>query len=133
MWHISSRYGTAVRDTLLKAFGSADSARQRPIKMHFTFVTLIFQLFAALVLADEDTRPGSEQVLYSLDNDPAGNYLLSFLISNKNGTLSSGVRTSTGGYGLALLNVSPPDSVHVAGNVMNTISFILLWFSESGH
>lgn len=90
--------------------------------MRFALIVFASQLFAALALSAE-ARVGSDRFLYLLDNDPAGNFILSFSISSTNGTLSSGVRTSTGGYGINLLVISPQDSVHISGNVRSVLLF----------
>jgi hypothetical protein len=90
--------------------------------MRFT-LAFACQLVAVLALPAE-TYVGGQRVLYIQDNDPSGNSILAHQISNTDGTLSSGVRTSTGGYGLDLLIVASQDSVVVSGNVWNVISFL---------
>ncbi|KAL8791765.1 MAG: hypothetical protein Q9195_005641 [Heterodermia aff. obscurata] len=60
-----------------------------------------------------------ERTLYFLDNDPAGNELISLQIDAVDGTLSSPVRTSTGGNGLAGLVAISQDSVVVSENVQH--------------
>lgn len=91
-------------------------------KMRFT-LAFACQLVAVLALPAA-THVGSKRVIYIQDNDPSGNSILAAQISNTDGTLSSGVRTSTGGKGLPLLIVASQDSVIVSGNVRNVISFL---------
>ena len=54
---------------------------------------------------------------YFQDNDPAGTAIIALQISDNNGTLSSPVRTLTGGKGLAGLVAISDDSVSIAHNV----------------
>lgn len=54
---------------------------------------------------------------YFLDNDPNGNFIIALKISPDDGTLSSPVRISTGGTGLAGLVAISQDSVVVSENV----------------
>ena len=58
-----------------------------------------------------------KRTAYFLDNDAAGNKLVSLKIDAVDGTLSSPVSTSTGGNGLAGLVAISQDSVVVSGNV----------------
>jgi hypothetical protein len=84
-------------------------------------------LSAVLAIPTAESVYSSDRVLYFLDNDPAGNSIVSVKISDRDGTLSSPVRTSTGGNGLPDLIAVSEDSVVVSGNVCN--SFYLPLFS----
>jgi hypothetical protein len=86
-------------------------------------VAFVCQLAIALALP-ADNFVGSERVLYIQDNDSSGNSIVSAKISNTDGTLSSGVRTSTGGNGLDLLVAASQDSVVVSGNVRVAVAFL---------
>ncbi|KAL8724763.1 MAG: hypothetical protein Q9181_006686 [Wetmoreana brouardii] len=57
---------------------------------------------------------------YFQDNDPAGNSIVALDIEPRNGTLSSPVRTSTGGKGLAGLGAVSQDSVVVSEDYLLT-------------
>ncbi|PMD50006.1 uncharacterized protein K444DRAFT_505672, partial [Hyaloscypha bicolor E] len=59
---------------------------------------------------------------YFLDNDAAGNSIVSAQISNRDGTLSSAVKTPTGGNGLPQLAAVSQDSVVVSGNYLFNIN-----------
>lgn len=61
-----------------------------------------------------DTTP---RAAYFLDNDPAGDFIVSLKISIADGTLSSPVRTSTVCNGLAGLVAVSQDSVVVSNDV----------------
>ena len=58
-----------------------------------------------------------QRVAYFQDNDPAGAAIIALRISESDGTLSSPVRTLTGGKGLAGLIAISDDSVTVADDV----------------
>jgi hypothetical protein len=62
-------------------------------------------------------QDSKNRAAYFLENDPTGNYIVALKISDEDGTLSSPVRTSTAGNGLAGLAVPSQDSVVVSGNV----------------
>lgn len=68
---------------------------------------------AFAIRGPQDSR---NRATYFLENDPAGNSIISLKIS-EDGTLSSPVRTSTGGNGLSGLAVPSQDSIVVSGNV----------------
>jgi hypothetical protein len=72
---------------------------------------------SAVLAAPTEYLQNSNRALYFLDNDPSGNSIVSVMISNKDGTLSSPVRTPTGGKGLAQLVAVSQDSVVVSDNV----------------
>jgi hypothetical protein len=77
----------------------------------------VFLLVLQLLVATADIAVGGGRVLYFLDNDQAGNSIVSLQISDSDGTLSSPVRTLTGGKGLPLLFGPSQDGVVVSGNV----------------
>ena len=85
--------------------------------------SLYFRLFVVIPLGFAWAYPfpgphdSSNRALYFLDNDPAGNYLVSLKISDDDGTLSSPVRTATGGSGLSGVAVPSQDSIVVSDNV----------------
>ena len=79
-------------------------------------ILLASQLSAVLALPTESLL-NNNRVLYFLDNDTAGNSIVSVKISEQDGTLSSPVRTATGGNGLPQLAAVSQDSVTVSGNV----------------
>lgn len=62
-------------------------------------------------------RNENNRAAYFLDNDPAGNFIIALKISPEDGTLSSPVRTSTAGTGLAGLVGVSQDSVVVTEDV----------------
>jgi len=62
-------------------------------------------------------RNDNNRVIYFQENDPAGNAIVALKRSNNDGTLSSPVRTSTNGKGLAALFGPSQDSVVVYDNV----------------
>lgn len=62
-------------------------------------------------------RKGHERAAYFLDSDTSGNKLISLKISHDDGTLSSPVRTPTGGKGLSDIVAVSSDSIVVSGNV----------------
>ena len=64
-------------------------------------------------------RDGGNRAAYFLDNDEAGNQLISLKIDH-NGALSSPVRTATGGNGLTGLLAVSQDSVVVGDNVWHS-------------
>ena len=80
-----------------------------------TFLLLGVGLAQASSLAYPRQR--SKRAAYFLDNDESGNQLISLKVDSKDGTLSSPVRTSTGGTGLPNLIAVSQDSVVVSGNV----------------
>ena len=65
----------------------------------------------------DDSFYGQNRAAYFQDNDSAGNSLVALQISERDGTLSNPVRTSTGGKGLAGLVAVSQDSVVVGGDV----------------
>ena len=77
--------------------------------------TVSFSLSSAV------TRPRdlSHRTLYFQDNDPAGNAIIALKISQEDGTLSSPVKTPTGGKGLAGLVAISQDSVVVYNDVFH--------------
>jgi len=70
-------------------------------------------------------RNENNRAAYFLDNDPTGNFIISLKISPEDGTLSSPVRTSTAGTGLAGLAVVSQDSVVVSEDVCASKSLIV--------
>ena len=68
-------------------------------------------------------RDSPSRVAYFQDNDPAGSSIVALHISNTNGTLSSSVKTPTGGKGLAGLIAISQDAVTVSGNVIASAVF----------
>jgi hypothetical protein len=84
--------------------------------------SLYFKLLLATPLGIASAFPfrgpqdSRNRAAYFLENDPSGNSIVSLKIS-EDGTLSSPVRTSTGGSGLSGLVVPSQDSVVVSGNV----------------
>jgi len=83
----------------------------------FTSFLLGCQLSAVLALPMAESLFGINRVLYFLDNDPAGNSVVSAQISDRDGTLSSPVKIATGGKGLPQLAAVSQGSVLVSGNV----------------
>jgi hypothetical protein len=83
----------------------------------YTSFLLGCQLSAILALPVAKSSLGINRVLYFLDNDAAGNSIVSAQISDQDGTLSSAVKTPTGGNGLPQLAAVSQDSVVVSGNV----------------
>lgn len=65
------------------------------------------------------------RVAYFQDNDPNGNFIVALKIDENDGTVSSPVRTSTGGKGLAGLVAISQDSVVVWQDVNSFDSFVL--------
>jgi hypothetical protein len=84
--------------------------------------SLYFKFFFTLIVGVVSAFPfrgspySSNRVAYFLENDPAGNYIVSLKIS-EDGTLDTPVRTSTGGNGLSGLVVPSQDSVVVSDSV----------------
>lgn len=66
-------------------------------------------------------RSDTKRAAYFLDNDAAGNQLISLKINADDGTLSSLVRTPTDGKGLAGLIAVSQDSVITSGNVRSNL------------
>ncbi|KAI4244237.1 MAG: hypothetical protein LQ352_006883 [Teloschistes flavicans] len=73
------------------------------------------------------------RVAYFQDNDPNGNFIVALKIDENDGTVSSPVRTSTGGKGLAGLVAISQDSVVVWQDLLlttnsgdNTLSMLLI-------
>lgn len=62
---------------------------------------------------------------YFQDNDPNGNFIVALKIDENDGTVSSPVRTSTGGKGLAGLLAISQDSVVVWQDVTSVDPFIM--------
>lgn len=75
------------------------------------------QISAVLALPIAESLFGINRVLYFLDNDPEGNSIVSAQISDRDGILSSPIKTATGGRGLPQLFAVSQDSVVVSGNV----------------
>ena len=86
---------------------------------HFKIIPLLAAGLAHGSVLTYPHKPhrGHERAAYFLDNDAAGNELVSLKIDAVDGTLSSPVRTSTRGNGLAGLVAISQDSVVVSGNV----------------
>jgi hypothetical protein len=84
-----------------------------------TLSSLTCYLAGVLALQSAKSTPGNDRVLYFLDNDPSGDSVVSIRVSQSNGTLSSGTRTSTGGIGIGFPQgfALSQDSVVVSGNV----------------
>jgi hypothetical protein len=80
-------------------------------------VLLACQLSAIFAVPTVKSLFDFDRVLYFLDNDPNGNSVVSVKISDSDGTLSSPVKTSTGGSGLPQLFAVSQDSVVISGNV----------------
>jgi len=99
---------------------SIEFQQERNIKLimqlHTSFL-LGWRLSAVLALPMAESLFGINRVLYFLDNDAAGNSIVSVQISDQDGTLSSPVKTATGGKGLPQLAAVSQDSVVVSGNV----------------
>ena len=88
---------------------------------HFRIFLLLSAALAhgSALTYPQKLRQGHKRTAYFLDNDAAGNKLVSLKIDAVDGTLSSPVSTSTGGNGLAGLVAISQDSVVVSGNVNN--------------
>lgn len=86
--------------------------------MFSLYFKLLFTLPLSIVSAFPFRSPqySSNRAAYFLENDPAGNYIVSLKIS-EDGTLDTPVRTSTGGNGLSGLVVPSQDSVVASDNV----------------
>ena len=78
---------------------------------------LSWQPAAVLAVPVAESLFGDNRVLYFLDNDPAGNSIVSAQIWEHDGTLSSPVKTSTGGEGLSQMVAVSQDSVVISGSV----------------
>ncbi|KAL8706557.1 MAG: hypothetical protein Q9201_000430 [Fulgogasparrea decipioides] len=98
------------------------------------FLILSLLSFGIAILSD-DYRPfrNYRRAAYFQDNDPAGSSIVALEIEPRNGTLSSSVRTSTGGKGLAGLVAVSQDSVVVSQDYLfatnagdNTLSLFLI-------
>ena len=80
-----------------------------------------FLVFAAINIGAVFSLPSSRNLktktAYFQDDDPTGNNVIALHISDIDGTLSSLVRTATGGKGLANLFGPSQDSVVVSENV----------------
>lgn len=75
------------------------------------------QISTVLALPIAESLFGINRVLYFLDNDPEGNSIVSAQISDRDGMISSSIKTATGGKGLPQLFAVSQDSVVVSGNV----------------
>lgn len=78
---------------------------------------LITNLGGAWSLVRNNFEDSRLRAAYFLDDDPAGNSLVSLNISVTDGTLAKPVRTPTGGKGLAGLMAVSQDSVIVSQQV----------------
>ena len=82
-------------------------------------ISLLF--FAAInigaVFSFPSSRNLTSKTAYFQDDDPAGNNVVALHISDTDGTLSSPVRTATGGKGFYGLFAPSQDSVVVSENV----------------
>lgn len=85
---------------------------------------LVMSLGLALSLSIPP-RHQNNRAAYFLDNDPTGNYIIALKISPEDGTLSSPVRTSTAGTGLAGLVAISQDSVVVSKDVCDMAPYPL--------
>ncbi|KAJ4859022.1 hypothetical protein T069G_07289 [Trichoderma breve] len=82
-------------------------------------LALATQLLTAMTASA--AASSGQRVLYIQDNDPTGNSIVSIKVS-QNGSLSGGVKTSTGGNGYPVLIVPSQDSVVVSGNYLFTVN-----------
>jgi hypothetical protein len=88
----------------------------------FTALCALFYHLSATLASPRNSIPRSSgldgnRVLYFMDSNPTGSYIISVRISAEDGTLSSTTRTSTGGNGLAGLLAVSQDSIVVSGQV----------------
>ncbi|KAL8687581.1 MAG: hypothetical protein Q9218_006285 [Villophora microphyllina] len=84
------------------------------------FVVFVFFLINLSAASPANFHGNQTRAAYFQDNDPNGNFIVALKIDNNDGTVSSPVRTSTGGKGLAGLVAISQDSVVVWENFLLT-------------
>ena len=87
-------------------------------------LALALALKSTLSLALPQARDSTKHATYFLQIDPAGDYVVALSNNEDNGTVSSPVRTPTGGKGLAGLLAISQDSLVVSQDVCSSLIFV---------